>query len=223
MKLKLSFKALLITVILFTVIGCNRSEIDQLHSENSALKDKVASLQKQNADLKNDLERIKNPPDELYLTALNQEKENSLKKAKSNFTKIIDWYPNSPEAEKAKEHVKKIEEEDENLSILSDIAREVRSKFAGSTRAKLLSVEIDNDELIISAKHDRCDYYDVIFVDIGVAGYRSGDVKDLNFSKLVLDLQCGSNDQHEYYITKPVFLNYLGMSINDEQLINSIK
>lgn len=221
--MKLTAVLLGITFSLISIAGCNNSEITRLKQENNDLKNRIHFLEQKNAKLENEIDKLKNPPDRLYLNALSYERNRRIKEAKSEYQKLIKWYPESREANNAKFKLLEIEKEEKSLNILSNFESALKSKFAGSSEAILLSLEIRNGNLVVSAKHPECDYYDSIFIDIGVAGYRSSDIKNLKFSKVILELHCSTHFIKKYYVSRSQFLQYINLSINDPKFISFIK
>lgn len=223
MQLKLSIYTPLIIFYLTTTLGCNKSEIDTLQQDNNALTNNIHLLEKENSILKNDIDRLKNPPNELYSNALNYEKGLQISEARSEYRKLMKWYPESKEAKKAKIRLSDLEKENDKYTIFSNFKNVLNNKFAGSSKAKLLSLKLVDNDILISAKHRYCDYYDVIFIDVGVAGYRSSNIRELDFSKIILELHCDANRINRYYVYKSDFLRYLSTSINDPQFIALIE
>jgi len=223
MRIKKFYLSLFFIFYLIAILGCDKSEINKLHSENNALKNQINKLKNENLRLKSDIEKLKNPPNKLYSNALNNEKKSLIKKAQTDYEKIIEWFPESKEAKLAKNRLTILEKEIEESTTLSNFMDELNNKFSGSSQAEVLSTKILNNNLIISAKHSICDYYDAIFIDIGVTGHRYSRINDLKFNKIILELHCDANSVKRYYINKTEFSKYINLSINDPQLIALIK
>ena len=215
--------SLFLLYLLQTTLGCDQSKMEELQKENIALKNKVRSLQKENSIFKDSIDKLKNPPDKLYLSALNFEKSLQIQEATSEYNKLISWYPGSDESKNAKINLTILGKVNKRYLIFSDFKKAIKSKFADSSKAKLLSMKLLNNNIIVSAKHKGCDYFDVIFIDVGVAGYRSPSIKGLNFNKIILELHCGSNNVNKYSVNKSDILQYINLSINDPELISKIK
>ena len=57
---------------------------------------------------------------------------------------------------------------------MKDLKSDIGRKFNGSSKANLMDLDLIKSNIIISAKHQDCTYYDVIFIDIGVGFHRNG-------------------------------------------------
>jgi len=216
----------ILTFYLFCVLsflnGCNNSEIVSLREENKNLKINIRNLESKNDSLKIEIEKLINPPHKLYSKGLNLERSGDFKDAKIEYEKILEWYPKSSQTYKAKSRIKNIENIFEKNRRVKDLAYNLKSKFEGSSRAELLSLKIINNDLVVEVGHSDCDYFDSIFVDVGVGCYRYGKMDQLKFGKIILKFHC-QNKIKRYYMFRSELMRYVRLSINDPQFISLIK
>lgn len=228
--MRLSVYIVTLTFYLMTALGCDKLEIKSLEHEKNALTKKTLLLEKENSSLKNEIlvlknkiEKFNNSPNKLYLNAVSYETSLQIEEAKSEYHLIIEWYPESKEAENSKIRLKDLEKENKSIKIFSGFKSALKSKFTVSSKAKLISLKIIDNNIIISTEHEDCDHDDIIFIDIGVAGYRANKINKLNFNKVILELHCGESRVSKHVVKKSDFILYTNAAINDTQFLRLIK